>query len=324
MSALGLKFNLSPENPCIPKAPGVASGFGTNSQFSATFYVYCDEDGLREDEFKAKLKTFIAMPCTDETVLVGPPRITGVRNGNGKNCCEVDVQWVHPDSNTVGDLKTPGELLSVNFGSQGRQIRVATSKQTWCYRADSNGGVVQDFFPGGTPVVDQDCRIIGCPITVTTKRYCEQYCVSRLLVDKDFCRSIDLSVGTLNQQPFRGCFPCEMMLTGVQANRNSLQSDWTFNFCWDISQNMVIPYRLFSGFSGTLPNGNPDPCSDPAFEDAMIFVGGFDHVDPWTHNFTCLDQANPNFGRKIVTLDQIYQYNPHCKSDYAANLGLPA
>lgn len=302
-------LNLSNTNPIVPLIETTQySGFGASSKITQQFAIWCGCDGVIDDSGLKDLPDTRVMPCTGLVLLKNPTLNIRQRD---PNCCIADVSWDALEGRITGTdpIKNPGELISVSFGSQGRQATVATSFQSRSFSNEEDGSEI--LF--GQPIVDDDCKVTGCPVTLPRKQYCESYCVSRAFVDKNFCRNIDLSIGTLNVQPFRDCDPCEMMLTSVQGNRTTVESDWTFDFCWEIAQNFIIGYSFFDGFT------NPsDPNSDlKPFVEREISVGGFNHLLPKTHTYT-------RDSGKIVVLEALEQHNPHRKTDYAANLGLPA
>lgn len=300
---------LSTDNPIVPVTPSTTyTGSGVGSRITQQFYVHCDCDGNITDSGLKALPQLRVMPCTGIVVERNPN--LNIRQ-QAADCCLADVVWDIPEGRQGGNdepEKLPGQLLTVNFGSSSRQGTRATAFQSVCLSSEYDGSEILE----NQPVFDEECRVIGCPVTVSTTQYCESFCVSRNIVDKNYCRGISMSIGTLNSQPFRDCDPCEMKLISVQANRNSIESDWTFDFCFEKGIIQMVDFEVLDFIPAGTGGGS---AGDATFITRSFMVGPFDHVRPITHTYT-------QNGQKLIVQEKVWIHQPNIKTDFAGNLGL--
>lgn len=222
-------------------------------------------------------------------------------------CLVANLCWTSPNRPGFEEPCQENDF-SISFGVRSEQRLTPQSFFSTTYRcregtgADPNELVVTPF-ENGTVITDGRCNIVGCPILRPRGEYKRVQCLPTDFVDKDYFRMLTMLIGTTNEFPQFGCDPCEMLLTGVTGQKQSLEGVWRMTFCWAISPNVIRAYDLFCGFT---ISGMPE------FETVDVPIGGWDHVRPIPH--PSRDSTNPNVCNPFtigVDVHQVYSKADH-------------
>ena len=214
------------------------------------------------------------------------------------NVYRIVICYNHPESSQNDPDEADDISFSIDVGSE--QQLLLSSFNTKCFSANS-----QTESTNGEIIFDENCKVVGCPVIIPRKQYCETVFLPPGGINVTYCNNLAATVGTVNQFNYRGFDPKTMLLTSAVGSKPRPDAKWQLNLCWSISPNIT---RLFEVFLAALESGGVTT------QTVSVDINGWDAFKPIPHKFQ--DGPTCSLIYEKIKVHQVYR-----NSDYATNLG---
>ena len=248
--------------PTIQERKGSRAGVVNGNQTTMR-YLYCVElTDATENRNTAVQAAFTAAPATESVVIDAVGSLVTLDRRVMENCVpqdkqqtiwNIDIRYFNENSSLRPfDSSIEDELEEDEFAFEidvtGAQGTIQHSTRATVYSHDGNAAVTNTF-ADGLLIADKE-RVIGAPKLAAQPIYRETHKKNTNFVSAGYFATLAGVVGRVNNAGFRSQGAREVLLLGVNGQKQGLTEPWIISYSFAVQKSINRTFEVFA------PNGS--------------------------------------------------------------------